>query len=369
MPSRGAVLVTNGRARRKKSVDLSRLVKRLKNRRPSRKARARKKNSWKSRKHTFRARRRNGIAFRANSHKRWGKKRRNSKRSKHSKRRNPLAFRRNGIAMRRNSSMSGGVFAKVSAFLKKLPGGKIVAPIAVPAAAGALIVAGVHYGLAIGVPYIPTVVAPYVAPIGYTLGAAVLGLLVQFVPTSILSKQSKQAIAGLAIVGGGAVDGIRYLTASSAPEASATAGFGEGGYWQMGSRGNARSGCDADEMTVRQAYSDASLADAKSAPVDFSAAEGEAILSGPRTWASRFPPVRHITQSLNDSVPSRHAGKHGDRWGWLFKNHSFSEVQDIARKPLPLRVATLAKLKAEASAGAKLPQMSYGRYGALVFAQ
>ncbi len=473
MPSRGAVLITNGRGRRtraRKTVNFSRVIANLKKngsrRRPARKARkstrARRKNGLAITNRRRNSKRRsNPIAFRTNSKRRRaapkrratsrrrknglairngkrrgtrrrknglairnGKrrgtrrrkslairngKRRGTRRRKNSggtritnrrsskgrftknrrgskrrnsggtritnrrgskRRRNGLAIqnrRRNGSRRRKNglaisNPMSAGIFAKAQAIVRKVPiVGKWIAPIAVPAAAAALIVGGVHFALQIGVPYIPTMVAPYVAPIGYTLGGAALSLIVAFIPSSILSPASKKAIAGLAIVGGGAVDGIRYLTSSSDPTSIAGLGSG-GGLWQL-----AGDDSDPDAQAVRQRYADASLFDAQASGTDFDGAEGEALLSGARGWASRFPVAMRNSRTLSHGA-SRHAGEHGHRWGWLINAVGFQRTAAIAQMRPAQRLPLIARLRKGAIATAS-EQVSSGSYGATMYAQ
>jgi hypothetical protein len=298
-------------------------------------------------------RRRNGLAIQ-NPRRRGSKRRRNSGGTRITNRR-----RRNGLAIR--NPMSAGIFAKAQSIVGKIPiVGKWIAPIAVPAAAAALIVGGVHFALQLGVPYIPAMVAPYVAPIGYTVGGAVLSLLVAFIPASILSPASKKAIAGLAIVGGGAVDGIRYLTGPSAP---AIAGLGAGGgLWQL-----AGDDSDPDAQAVRQRYADASLFDAQASGTDFDAAEGEALLSGARGWAARFPVAMRQSRTLSHGA-SRHAGEHGHRWGWLINSVGFQRTAAIAQMPARQRLPLIAQLRKGAVATAQ-EQVSSGSYGATIFAQ
>ena len=370
MPRRGAILIANGAARKtKKAVDFKRVLARLK-------ANGKKRHNRKRRNPV--ALRMNGLAIRAN-----GKKRRHNRRRRAV--RNPVALRMNGLALRANGKKrrhnakrrrnagymifnrkrrhnpAGGIVSTVEKMVAKVPVvGKFAAPIAVPAAAAAAIVGAVHYGIKMGMPYVPATVAGYVAPIGYTVGAAILGMAVQFVPSSVLSPASKRSIAALAIAGGGAVDGIRYLSAresaSAVPES--TAGLGEGGYWQLAG--------DPDSSAVAQMYRDCSYADAAVCGSDLDPAEGEAAIAGPRAWAATFPATIQVTRTADGGV-SRHAGKHGHRWGWAIASLGFPTFRQIAAMPAEKRVETLGRLRHHAMSAHQ--SASSGGYGALVLAQ
>lgn len=349
---RGAVLISNGARRARKAVDFKKVIARLK-------AKGRKRRNPV-------ALRLNGLALRSNGKRRHNRRRRNGV----AMRFNPVALRlngkrrhnrrhnrrRNGLALRRNTS--GGIIGRVESMIAKVPVvGKFAAPIAVPAAAAAAIVGAVHFGIKMAMPYLPEKVSGMIAPFGYTVGAAVLGLATMFVPSSILSPASKKSIAALAIAGGGAVDGIRYLTRdeSAVPAVAATAGLGEGGYWQL-------AGSDPDAAALCAYYSDASAADAAACGPDFDKAEGEAILAGPRAFAAAFPQTVN-TSSVKHNGMSRHAGRHGHRYGFLFKNLGFAGVQAIAAMPAHKRVAALGRIR-----NAMMAHHS-GGYGALITAQ
>lgn len=364
---RGAVLISNGKRRERKAVNFKKVIARL-------------KSNGKRRRNPL-ALRANPLALRMNGKRRHNAKRHNRRRKnavalrfnglavrmngkrRHNRRRhNGLAIRtnrrrRNGLAIRRNTTP--GIVGTIEKMIAKVPVvGKFVAPIAVPAAAAAAIVGAVHAGIKFGMPYLPERVSSMIAPVGYTVGGAVLGMLAALViPSSILSPASKKAIAGMAIVGGGAVDGIRYLTRDEAAvPAAAVSGLGEGGYWQL-------AGSDPDGAAVCAYYSDASPADAAYCGADFSAREGEAILAGPRAYAAAFPGTVQVTGTAHGGV-SRHSGKEGHRFGFLFKNLGFVGVQALARMPHGKRINTIHRIR-----NAMMAHHSAGGYGALVLAQ
>lgn len=358
MPRRGAILIANGAGRIKKSVDFSKVLARLKK---NGAARRRRRNPLAIRTNPV-ALRMNPLAIRAN-----GKRRHNAKR-RHNRRRNPVALRMNGLSMRfnrkrrhngkrrRNPSLAG-----VEAMVAKVPVvGKIAAPIVVPAAAAAVIVGGVHYGIKAVMPMLPERVTSMLAPFAYTTGAAAMSLLLAFVPSSFLSPATKKMVAGLAVAGGGAVDGIRYLSsresADVAPEV--TAGLGEGGYWQLAG--------DPDSEAVAGMYRDCSYADAAACGPDLDPTEGEACIQGARAWCATFPATIQVTRTA-DGGPSRHAGKHGHRWGWAIASLGFPTFRKIAALPAAKRVETLGKLRHAAMSAHH--GASHGGYGALVLAQ
>jgi hypothetical protein len=374
MPRRGAILIANP-AKAKKSVDFKKVLARLK-------ANGKKRHN---------RRRRNPVALRMNGLMLRNPVaiRANRKRKHNRRRRNPVALRMNPLAIRANGKKrhnrkarrhngkkfmlfnrrhrrnpEGGIVGKVESMIAKVPVvGKIAAPIAVPAAAAAVIVGAVHYGIKMGMQYVQATVAGYVAPIGYTVGAAILGVAVQFVPASILSTSSKRSIAALAIAGGGAVDGIRYLSAreASAPVDAAVSGLGEGGYWQLAG--------DPDSAAVSALYKDCSYADAAVCGPDLDPAEGEACIAGARAWCATFPATIQVTRTA-DGGPSRHAGKHGHRWGWAIASLGFPTFRQIAAMPAAKRVETLGKLRHAAMSAHHSATASHsGGYGALVLAQ
>jgi hypothetical protein len=290
-------------------------------------------------------RRRNGVAVQTNPHRRYNRSRRN-----------PTFLLRNG---------SIPFLSPITSIVGKIPVvGKFIAPILVPALGGALIIGAVHFALTYGAPYLPEMVAPYVTPIGYTLGGAALGLAVAFVPASILSPASKASIAGIAVTVGGAVDALRYLTGDSSP----MAGLGDGGLWQLGASDDAS--LDGDGQAMLADYSDASLADALQCDADFSQAEGQAALAGPRSWRSMFPGIRSVTRRQDGC--SRHAGRHGHRWGWLIRMIGVTRFRALANMPQAQRQKFIADLKGFAvskanEAAATAPSLS--GYAGLILAQ
>lgn len=353
MPMSGAIFLTNGKKRRKSGHKAkrhsahSRIIAR------------------------FNRKRRNGLAVRTNglAVRTNGKKRRNGlavrtnrKHSRRHKRRNGLAVRTNGLAVRTNGKRrharkngkrrsSGGkgislnvVFAPVNKLLSMVPGGKMLSKYVAPATFGALGLLGVHMGLKYGAKFIPAMVKGYVAPVGYTLGGAILGALVQFVPG--LAKSDKKALAAAMIVGGAGVDVFRKLSGST------TLGedMGEGGLWQLGGdeMGGevAMSYHDADSAAIGAEYADAEMADAYYSGADLDSVEGEAALAGPKAWRRRFPATRRAAGPQGSC--SRHAQQHGHRWAWLCKLVGFENFRAIVALPAEQRVAYLAQLRQQA---------------------
>lgn len=87
-------------------------------------------------------------------------------------------------------------------------------------------------------------------------------------------------------------------------------------------------------------YGDAQYGDALKAPMDFSRAEGNALLRGPRAWGKAFgaPPQG---SGMRQRHTSKHAGRAGHQWGWLLKTKGFDGAAKIAAMPKGLRTKTL----------------------------
>ena len=307
--------------------------------------------------------RRNGLAVRTNGL----AVRTNGKR--HRKRRNGLAVRTN----RRRRNPSGGlslnaIFSPVAKILNKIPGGKMITPYLAPAAFGALGLFGVHMGLKYGARFIPTMVKGYVTPVGYTLGGALLGLLVQFVPG--IAKNDKKALAAAMVVGGAGVDVFRKLTNSTTLGDEYGDEYGEGGLYQLGGEydgeydGEMALYHDADSAALGAEYADAEMADAHFSGPDFDSVEGEAALAGAHAWGARFPATRSATKKKDGK--SRHAGKHGHRWGWLIKLVGAKNMKAIVALPAAERVKYIAALRQHAISTLPPSGALSGSYGAMV---
>lgn len=309
-------------------------------------------------KHAFR-KRRNGIALRTNRGYAF------RKRSNKKGRRNGRYARRNGLALRtnrvrrnrRNSGSAGGLFGKLLRPVQKVVGmvpviGKPLAKILPPVALGALGLAGVHLTFRYLLPMLPasaSMVVERVAPVGYTLGGALLGALVQVVPSKFLSSGTKKALAGAMVVGGAAVDTFRYVQGSSAS-------LGDGGLWQLGGytplSGYTPLG-DADAAAVYNGYGDALPTDACQAPMDLDPDEGGSAVRGPRFWRQRFPFARRVTHVAGGVSP--HAGVQGHRWGWLIKMIGWDNFQALAQLPASQRQGYLKQLRGYALSALPAP--------------
>ena len=295
--------------------------------------------------------RRNGVAIRTN-----GRKRHNGKR------------RRNGVGFRllRNPAMAAStptlaIFKPVTDLLGKVPFvGKVIAPVLGTAALGALTAGVVTVALKYGQPYLPDAVNDYVAPVAYTVAGLAVSIALQFVP--MLSQETKNKMSMAMFVGGGAVDTVRYLNESGM--------LGDGGLYAVGGGSYGMIGPDSSDQSF---YVDASAADAAYSGPDLDPAEGEAAISGPRVWFSRFPMAYRINRIAGAFSP--YAGQHGHRWGWLVRMIGFDRFQALAALPADQRVAYLRKLREYAiaqvptSAGALADQSAMGdAYGAVVYA-
>jgi hypothetical protein len=313
---------------------------------------------------------RNGVAFRTNARKiRRGTGK--GKRRVKGFRRNGVAFRSNGVAFRTNGrkgrhgtprrrngkgKVGLALFAPVTKLVRKIPFvGPMIAPILVPAALGALGLVGVHFALRAAAQYVPPQVGAYVFPIGYTLGGALFGAALQFVP--MLDAKTKRELAGAMIVGGAAVDAFRYFGSADLPA------IGDGGLYAVGAIG--AMGADGDSHAILSAYSGVALQDAAYSGADLDSAEGEAAISGARTWASRFPFAKRVNRVIGDR--SGCAGQHGHRWGWLIKLIGWDNFRALASSPPATRTAYIQQLRQYAMQQAQqIPQNA--DYGALIYA-
>lgn len=440
MPTTGAIYLVNGRKRKgkaktrraRRSASFGRVIARLKNGRFAKKnsrktrSRSRRRNGLALRTNRRRNglalrtnRRRNGLALRTNGRRRSNRKSRRSSKGRRRngtmilrngrRRRNGLALRtngrrrnsrrRNGLALRTNRRRGKGrrrnstyivrnrrhngrrrngfgvrsFLSPVQGVIRKVP---VIGPViaaALPGMLGAAVVIGaVHLALKATADYVPAEVAQYTTPIGYTLGGIALSILIAFVPKSLLSSKTKAAVAALAVTGGVAVDVVRKMS-----DSSATAGFGDGGLWALGSTSGVM---DEDESALAGSYGDASLIDAACCDDDLTAEEGEAALAGPRAWRIKFPFARQLTNIKRDAT-SKHARKQGHRWGWLIRLIGFQRFRTIAAAPPAQRIAFIKSLKEfaiskadEQFKAAQLtesasPQPMMGRLGALLYAQ
>jgi hypothetical protein len=369
MPVTGALLLTNPRRNRAGSV--SSIIARLKNRKHGRKPK-RRANSHGRRAHGKRmaralprtakgrfTKRRNyrigkgglgALAIRTNR----------KKNRSHKRRRNGFAVVRSNrgfgaLAVRMNPGFSG-----LTSMVKRVPFlGSTVAPFIAPAAIGAIGITAVHYAMAFGMPFVlqfapaalTQTVLPWIAPVGYTVGAAIVGTAIAKLPIPFVSPGTRKAIAVGAVVAGAAVDALRYLSESQAPMAGPQL-YGEG-LWQtvpFGSLsvGGRTYGETSDAATVQADYRDAELTDAHRCPSDLNPMEGQAALMGPSAWRRAFHPVKVTDRSGAELAYSRHAGRQGHQWGWLVKMLGFDRFSKLAALPTWQRVNYIRQLRQQA---------------------
>lgn len=95
---------------------------------------------------------------------------------------------------------------------------------------------------------------------------------------------------------------------------------------------------------VGSEYADAMPADAEDSGADFNVSEGQALVEGPLSWLKRFgkSPIRATGIR---GMKSRHAGREGHRWGWMFKLIGMDKAKQIAALPPEKRVAIIARLR------------------------
>lgn len=98
-------------------------------------------------------------------------------------------------------------------------------------------------------------------------------------------------------------------------------------------------------------YMDSKSADAAMAGADLSSQEKRAAMSDESSYHHSFEQPPH--RVTNTDVYSRHAGKHGHRWGWMIKMIGFDRFQKLAMLPPQKRVDLIAKMKRSAIASAQ----------------
>ena len=364
MPTTGATILLNGSHRRRnaakarKSTPFSRIVAKLNGVAVSNRRGSRRKNAT----ILLNRRRRNSVAI--SNRKRHNRGvRKNATILLNRRRRNATILlngrsrRRNSVAIsnrrRRNTggafSTAGTLFAPVERLVAKIPVvGKHVAPYVGPIMFGVTGLAVVHYGLKFGFKMLPTDVKAYLAPVAYTAGGVALAIAVVALPMG--DKRTKMVLAGSMVAVGAAVDLFRNLSGTVGSLGEDLTGeydaddmgddMGDGGLWQLGAEDGLN---DPDLSSVQAEYSDAELSDAYYSGADLDEVEGEAALSGPRAWLNRFrSPRRHVRQT---SGCSRHAQKHGARWGWVCRLVGFDKFRAIAALPREARVAYIRRLR------------------------
>lgn len=290
------------------------------------------------------------------------------------RKKNPFAVVRRNGAFGAFAVRTNGVVSMASSLVKKVPFvGSSVAPLIAPAVTGAAAMAVVHYSMQYGLPLVmqfapmvPVVgpllvgtVLPMIAPIGYTVGGAVVGAALVKLPVPFVSPSTKKALAVGAVVGGAAVDILRFLSADSAPAAPAVSGL-HGGLWQsvpfadlsVGGRTYGESGVAAIEAD----YADARMSDAQRCPDDFDQMEGPIAMMGADAWRRAFHPIRVTDRSGAELAFSRHAGREGHRWAWLVRMIGFDRFVKLAKLPAWQRQSYIRQLKQRAISADSLQQ-------------
>ena len=276
---------------------------------------------------------------------------------------------------RRNPDMAGGMLDKVMSpvqgLVRKVPFlGPRVAPLLVPITFGLVGSAGLFYGMKLVGGYVPASVKPF----AYTIGGAVLALGSAILPIAPKSKVGLAvAFAGI----GASLDLFRHYSGTSADlsgdmdELSGdmdedddmdglvtdtagglmvdmdgivtdTAGL-------VVDTGALSSSAAVDSMAgaVMGNYEDATLGDANAAPDDMDEQERQAAAGGPSLWARTFGQTPRMHR-LPPRPYSRHAGRAGHRFGWLYKLLGPAGMQQLAKIPTEKRVQVIQTLKANA---------------------
>lgn len=373
MPSTGALLLANPR----RNSPVASIIARLKKNRAHRRHRG---GSAKQRAHGKRIAARLGRTAKGRFTKKrnlkpWHPSRRNAKK-KNSRRRNTpgvfsfgalavrrnfgaLAIRGNPLAVRMNSGLG-----TITGLVGKVPFlGKTVAPFVAPALVGAVGITAVHFAMQYGLPiiatyapaFVTTTVLPYIAPLGYTVGAVVVGTAIAKLPIPFVSAETRKMVAVAAVVAGAGVDALRYLSSEGAPAMAGPYGrYGEG-LWQAVpfanlSEGGRTFGESAESSACNAEYSDAGLRDAQRCPDDLDPTEGQVGRLGPAAWRRAFHPVRPDGRSGADIAFSRHAGRPGHRWGWLVRMVGFDRFVKLCHLPQAQRISFIKQLRQRALA-------------------
>jgi hypothetical protein len=103
----------------------------------------------------------------------------------------------------------------------------------------------------------------------------------------------------------------------------------------------------ADEQAIMAEYGDAQESDSYVSGDDFDDEEGQAFIDGPRAFFMRFGRPARVATRMRGPY-SRHAGKHGHRWGWLIKLVGFQNAQQIAGLPPEERLKVINALRKQA---------------------
>lgn len=253
----------------------------------------------------------------------------------------------------------GGLTGSAEMLVSQVPVvGDYVAPFVTPLIAGA-VVAGIHYavvryGTNRAIEFLPESVKPYVEPFKFTLTGIAAATGVQLLP---LSGSDKTLVSGAALIAGAAFDVIGALMErfGSADEVGSFSGIGQyaglGTYAGVGADySGLAAGAPGALAGLEADYSDADLCDADYCSADFSDAEGQALLNGAHAWRSTFGQPPSIMGQRQIGAASRHAGKHGHRWGWLIKVVGPGQTSQIAALNPRERQQVIAELRSAARA-------------------
>lgn len=207
---------------------------------------------------------------------------------------------------------------------------------------------------------------------GYTIGGVAVATALQagrhFSPKFFKASTVNVLSTGALLVGA-AVDFIDYMRGDDSSESSMDAGFtGDdmalngvaytGGqlngvaYTGGQLNGLAYTGGDLNGAhmnglhSLNEAYMRASFEDAAYSGADFDAAEGQAMLHGPRAYMAKFglPAMRNGRRSGMSSM----AGKHGHRWGWLVRMVGWERAAKLAAMSPDKRCAIINQLRGQA---------------------
>lgn len=353
MPTKGAIYLSNtGKAKKaKKSSSLERLFARWKPngaKRRTNKVRGTGASLFKANRKKTTVRRRNSKGqFLKNVVKANGVKFKANRRHTGTK----VMHRRNGMKVKTNRRRNPAIMQTVAATINKVPVlGKYISPYAVPGLFGLGGFALVHMALKYSKQYLPA----QVHAVGYSLGGLAVATVLKLVGKRLPMKENTTNMLALtAVLGGVAVDAFRYATKTTTLGADddmqglALGGLalGDGGMWQVAPYSGLALGADgmADE------YADACGHDADYCGDDLDATEGRAALAGPFAWRQRFPAVVQPIKIADPGRPSRHAGAHGHRWGWLIRLIGYENFRKVAAMPKPARMQYIHALRLHAT--------------------
>ena len=226
------------------------------------------------------------------------------------------------------------------------------------------------------IPYVGEYVATAAEAAPYTITGLLAGTVVAGAGAALnLSPMLYGSAAVLALTSGIVMDTVSYVGSMKSGDKAGLAYSGlaysgvavtNPGYSGVAIQNPGYGAAAADEQAIMAEYGDAQESDSYVAGDDFDDEEGQAFIDGPRAFFARFGRPARVATRIRGPY-SRHAGKHGHRWGWLIKLVGFQKAAEIASLPADRRVAVLSALKRQAAAS--LPALMAQQAGMSQIAQ